>query len=359
MNCKKCDDKRVFCRRHKSNPAQPPPAVLPEERIRDAKVFEIVGVDLAAPIFLKDGTKAWICLFTCAIYRALHLELVTTLSTEGFLEVLRRFIARRGRPRRIYSDNGTNFRGSDNMLQKVNWSKITDYSAIRKIEWKCNPPSAPWWEGWWECLVRIVKDFLKRVLAKSCLTYEEMNTVLCECESIINSCPISYMSDDPLQPEPLSPAMFLQEITETGTPDLDQIDEVDLKRRVKYRQKVRDDLRRSFRKEYLGQLSRKMKQASDCVVKVGDVVLVGSDNDKRLNWPLACVTSVIAGRDGENRVVKLKTASGELVRPIQRAFPSECSDRGAFKEMHDESELKKKNPVYTRSGRLVKIPERL
>lgn len=82
-----------------------PPGLLPESRIRDAIAFEVTGIDYAGPLFLKDQ-KAYIYLFTCAVYRAVHLELVTSLSTEGFLEALRRFIARRGRPSVIYSDNG-------------------------------------------------------------------------------------------------------------------------------------------------------------------------------------------------------------------------------------------------------------
>lgn len=57
----------------------------PNERVRDANIFEITGTDYAGPLFLKNGQKVWICLFTCAIYRAIHLELTTMLSTEAFL----------------------------------------------------------------------------------------------------------------------------------------------------------------------------------------------------------------------------------------------------------------------------------
>lgn len=101
-----------------------PPAILPEDRVRDAATFEVTGIDYAGPLFLSGGQKAYICFFTCATYRAVHLELVMTLSTEGFLEALRRLIARRERPSVIY-DNGKNFIGASNLLQKVDWRKIS------------------------------------------------------------------------------------------------------------------------------------------------------------------------------------------------------------------------------------------
>ncbi|GFS31053.1 integrase catalytic domain-containing protein [Trichonephila inaurata madagascariensis] len=81
------------------------PAPLPLDRVADCVAFEIVGIDLAGPLFLKSGGKVWIALFTCANFRAIHLELVNSLTAESFLLSLRRFIARRGRPRTIYSDN--------------------------------------------------------------------------------------------------------------------------------------------------------------------------------------------------------------------------------------------------------------
>ncbi|XP_076384686.1 uncharacterized protein LOC143263817 [Megalopta genalis] len=175
--------KCVNCRRHDSKPLESVPAPLPLDRIRDAAVFEIVGVDFAGPVYLKGGQKAWICVFTCAIYRAMHLELVTSLSTPSFLMALRRHISRRGRPRIIYSDNGTNF------------EEVARVAATKQIEWKFNPPTAAWWGGFWERLIGILKRLLRRTLRKSCLTYEEMLTTLLDCEAIINNRPITFMSE--------------------------------------------------------------------------------------------------------------------------------------------------------------------
>ncbi|GBM85886.1 hypothetical protein AVEN_144313-1 [Araneus ventricosus] len=76
----------------------PRPISLPADRVKDAVVFEVVGVDLADPLYIKRGNKVWADLYTCILYRSLHLELVSSLFTDAFLLSFRRFVARRGRP---------------------------------------------------------------------------------------------------------------------------------------------------------------------------------------------------------------------------------------------------------------------
>ncbi|GIY14937.1 reverse transcriptase [Caerostris darwini] len=125
-----------------------PPIQLPLVRVRESAIFEITGIDLCGPLLLKPRGKAWIVLFTCAVYRAVHLEPLTSLSTESFMQALRRFIARRGRPSTVYTDNATNFRGTDNALKKIDWQKISENECY-PIKWKFNPPTAAWWGGGW------------------------------------------------------------------------------------------------------------------------------------------------------------------------------------------------------------------
>ncbi|XP_066904113.1 uncharacterized protein [Halyomorpha halys] len=109
----------IRCKRFQGSAIKTKPAILPEERVREALVFEVVGVYLAGPLILRDGEKSWIVLYTCAVYRAVHMELVTSLSTNEFLRSLRRFIAQRGRPKTIFSDNGTNFVGAENLFRNI------------------------------------------------------------------------------------------------------------------------------------------------------------------------------------------------------------------------------------------------
>ncbi|GFT43848.1 integrase catalytic domain-containing protein [Trichonephila clavipes] len=126
--------KCVPCRRYSSNSPMSEPVSLPEDRVKVANAFDITGIDLAGPLFTRDGGKVWIVLYTCAIYRAIHLELVSSLSTECFILSLRLFIARRTRPETIYTDNGTNFVGTNSELKNLDWDKIMKETDIKPIK---------------------------------------------------------------------------------------------------------------------------------------------------------------------------------------------------------------------------------
>ncbi|GFW22874.1 integrase catalytic domain-containing protein [Trichonephila clavipes] len=256
------------------------PTPLPPDRVTDCAPFEIVGIDLAGPLFLKDGRKVWITLFTCAVYRAIHLELVNSLTSDAFLLALRCFIARRGRPRTIYCDNGTNFRGAFNDLSKLNWSKIVEETRTPKILWKFITPTAAWWGGWWERLVRTEKELLKRTLGRSVLKYDELYTVLCDCESVINCRPLTYVSENPEELIPLTPSMFLISNKNSNIEDIEELNSNSLNKRIKYRSKLLKDLRQRFRNQYLSQLIQKHNEKESRDPQIGEVVLVGDDNKK-------------------------------------------------------------------------------
>ncbi|GFW88521.1 integrase catalytic domain-containing protein [Trichonephila clavipes] len=132
------------CKRFSAQKTEVVPSSLPKDRVSNSKIFQVVGLDLAGPLHLKDKRKGWVVLFTCAVFRAVHFELITSLSTAAFLQSLRRFISRRGRPTIIYSDNGTNFVGSNSALNSIDWDVVISKANIQKIKWKFNPPSAAW-----------------------------------------------------------------------------------------------------------------------------------------------------------------------------------------------------------------------
>ncbi|GFW48562.1 integrase catalytic domain-containing protein [Trichonephila clavipes] len=277
----------IRCKRYKCKSPNSEPVSLPGDRVNDAAVFEVVGVDLAGPLYVKGGQKSWIVLFTCATYRAVHLELTSSLSTDAFLLSLRRFIARRGRQRVIYSDNGTNFRGAHGELSGIDWEKVLKLATIQRIIWKFNPPTAAWWGGWWER-------------------------------------PLTYLSENSDDLVPLSPAMFLEENRNLDVPDINYRDTVNLRKRVRYRQKLLNDLRHRIQKEYLGLLiQNKNKKGPLSEVWLGEIVLIGDDIKKRMHWPLAKVIRLIPGKDGKIRTVELKTRTGTMLRPIQRVYPLE------------------------------------
>ena len=273
----------VICKRYSTKPFRVIEPPLPVDRVREAAAFEITGVDFAGPLYLRNGSKSWVCLFTCAVYRAVHLELCTSLSVTNFMQALRRFIARRGRPNTIYSDNGTNFVGMVNAFSRLNCEEIEDRSNIERIMWRFNPPTAAWWGRFWEHLVGMMKTLLRKVLGRASLNYKNLLTVICDCESVINSRPLTYMSNDASELMHLTPNMFLRELSSSGVIDCDEVDKSLLCRKIAYIHKLREDLRRRFCKEYLGQLKTARKGTRTRAIRKGEIVLVENHQDKRLN----------------------------------------------------------------------------
>jgi hypothetical protein len=363
----------VLCKRHTAKKVEVDPAALPEDRVKSGRVFETTGVDLAGPLFIKKGKKAWIVLFTCAVYRCVHLEIVKRLSTDAFLEAFQRFTCRRGRPTVVYSDNGTNFVGLVNLWKAMDWEKITRDCGLHRIQWKLNPPTAAWWGGWWERLVRSIKYVLKRVLGRTCLTYDKLRNVVCETEAYINERPLTTVIEDPEDFVPLTPASFMHEMPTPSISDVDMLEACGFRMLNGERKKILDELKMRFRREYLSLLVQRGKEVGPSILKIGDVVLVGADNKKRWSWPLARIMELIPGKDGKVRVAKVRTAMGELIRPLQRLYPLEVSslssgDSNQEEQLKDpqinEDDVQDQLPVVkpaaiiTRFGRKVKKPER-
>ncbi|XP_035230281.1 uncharacterized protein LOC118202237 [Stegodyphus dumicola] len=190
----------IICKRFSAKDNNnPPTAPQSSDRVQDAAAFQITGMDFAGPVILRDNSKSWIALFTCAVYRAAHLELVTSISTETFLLAFHRFVARRGKLSVVYSDNGTNFKGAASAFAFIDFEKIF-LEAREHITWKFIPPNAPWWGGWWERLVGMMKIILKKTLGRASLSYEEMITALCNCVAILNERPLTTVSPDHTRP---------------------------------------------------------------------------------------------------------------------------------------------------------------
>lgn len=214
---KKVIGRCVLCKKLKGKPGSEPFAPLPRERIVAANPFQTTGTDFAGPLYVKDNDgskkKMYIMIFTCAATRALHLELLRDMSTESCINGLRRFIARRGAQKIIYSDNAKSFKRTsmelDELFQRLKESKFQEVATCSRIRWRFIADRASWWGGWWERLIKNVKNSLKITLGKASLDEENLITVLTEVEATVNSRPLTYISEQPDEYFILSPAHFL------------------------------------------------------------------------------------------------------------------------------------------------------
>ena len=150
---------------------------------------------------------------TCLATRAVHLEVAHALDTGSFLMALRRFMARRGQPRKILSDNGTNFVGGERELREavrgLDQDQITRELSPKNIDWHFITPAASHMGGAWERLVSSVKRTLKVVLGNQIVSDEVLYSALCEVEHVINSRPLTHVSSDPADLRALTPNHFL------------------------------------------------------------------------------------------------------------------------------------------------------
>lgn len=197
---------------------------LPAGRVTESRPFFHCGVDYAGPLLLREGkrrnakiTKAYIAIFVCFVTKAVHIELVSDLTSDTFIAALKRFASRRGKPECLYSDNGTIFVGAQRQLQecfdflntKTTQVDIKSFLRTQEITWIFIPPNAPHFGGLWEAAVKSAKNHLYRIVGRAHLTCEEMMTVLTEIEAILNSRPLSPLSEDPNDLSYLSPNHFL------------------------------------------------------------------------------------------------------------------------------------------------------
>jgi len=167
----------------------------------------------------------------------------------------------------------------------------------------------------------MVKSQLRKILGRASLNYEELETVLCDVEEVINSRLLTYVSEDSEDLIPLTVSMFLIDLKTSGVPDIDQMDCKSLNRRIQYRQLLRRDMRERFRSEYLGKLVHQQHVKKTSAVDVGEIVLIGDDYRKRLDWKLEKVLALYPGRDRVQRVARLKTATREVTRPVNDCTP--------------------------------------
>lgn len=346
--------KCVHCQRTYARSTNQRMADLPACRVTPAPPFQSVGVDYAGPLSVRIlrtrkfiTTPGYVALFTCMVTKAIHLELVTDMSADAFLLTFKRFIARRGLPRHVYSDNGGNFVGCRNRLHQLYQqlqSHSTEFSRFcldRHIDWHFSPGKAPHFGGLWEAGVKSAKTLLHKVVGSHTLTMEELLTTLTEIEAMLNSrplCPQTSQPDDGVAV--LTPGHFLVGRPLLALPEQD----------VEYhphshltKWKLCSMLTQQFWKrwstEYLTTLQKRSKWITPQPnYRKDDIVLVRDTDRFQRTWPLARVLDVHPGKDGLVRAVTLQTASGTITRPVHGLVPLITDDDSTTISPEDDND---------------------
>ena len=345
----------TLCKRYDGRPfSLPPMPPLPPQRILQSDPFRFVGIDYLGPLLIREDrtsppVKMWVALFTCLVVRAIHLECVYDLSAATFLDCLRRFVARRGVPEYVVSDNAPNFHLTQNTLDLA-WSQATTDSAVQSycasvgIDWKFIPAHAPWQGGAYERMVGLVKRCLRKSLARQVIARSPMETLVTEIKAVVNSRPLTYVYADQPSGQPLTPANFLLSrsavsLPTTSADDHDSDSEYlpgvpssaeQLLQIWKKGQKLLDHFWTIWQREYLLSLRERRPSsatnghaATASLPSVGDVVLL-MDTLPRGRWKLAVIQELPISFDGEVRSAVLRTSTDDSVsRPLNKLVPLE------------------------------------
>ncbi|XP_064458861.1 uncharacterized protein LOC135369129 [Ornithodoros turicata] len=329
------------CRRRRLRPETAPPAPLPRDRITETMPFDVVGIDFCGPLYCRASQntdrKVYIVVFSCAVTRAIHLELTIDMTAQTFLLAVRRFASRRGVPSTIYSDNAKTFRYCAKVLRALFDDSVQDHASSLRIQWKFIAEGAPWWGGFWERLIRTIKDALKRCLGRSSLCYEGLLTVLLEVEAAVNCRPLTQLADDTEDCEALTPSHFLIGRRAVALPaslglEVPSSTPAGLRRRVRHRQALLVQLWTRWKKDYLLLLrsAHHSQPRAHPRIRVGDVVIVEDNALPPLVWKLGRIVGSFPGRDGVERCFKVLLPNGQqLRRPPQRLYLLEADSSNA------------------------------
>ncbi|XP_035808144.2 uncharacterized protein LOC118470918 [Amphiprion ocellaris] len=324
--------KCVTCRKLRGRLEDQKMADLPTDRLTPEPPFTSVGLDVFGPWTImtrrtRGGSaesKRWAVLFTCMSTRAVHIELVETMSTDSFINALRRFFSIRGPAKLLRSDRGTNFVGACKDLG-IN----TDATVIRKYlqekgcSWVFNPPHASHMGGSWERLIGVARRILDAMLLQTGptrLTHEVLSTFMAEVTAIINSRPLVPISTDPDNPAILTPAMLLTQKTSAISAPSGNFDSAQLYgKQWKRVQCLADTFWKRWKGEYLSTLQSRRKWTTDKPnVKEGDVVLLKDSQAHRNEWPMGLVVKAFPSSDKRVRKVEVRTVKDGTVKFFSR-----------------------------------------
>lgn len=264
------------------------------------------------------------------VTKAVHIEIVSNLTTENFLMALKRFTARRGLPSAIYSDNATTFVGANKRLEALHklfqslafQKAVIDFCTNSRIKWHFIAPRSPHVGGIWEAGIKMLKRHLIKELGDTMLSYEQLLTVTTHVEAILNSRPLIRPTDDVSEFNYLTPGHFLIGRALKALPEPNYFEPKSLRSHWDSTQHALCTIWKRWSKEYLQSLQQRSKwNTASPNIALRTPVLIMDDNLPPLEWRMGIISQLFPARDGRVRTVEVKTQSGVFIRHINRLCP--------------------------------------
>jgi hypothetical protein len=302
---------------------------LPENRLKMTHAFLRAATDYGGPFSLRSSltarasiVKVWIAMFKCMCTGAIHIEAVTSLSTEGFIMAFDRFVSRRGLSIEIYSDNGTNFVGSNNEFKRIlaeSEAAIGEHLNQQGIKWHFTTPVAPHAGGYYEAGIKSIKHHMTRVMTGKSFDYEQFSTILTKIEAVVNSRPLTPMSEDPSDLTVLTPGHFLIGRPLIAKPERNLMN-ANENRLDRYNrlQQIQQRFWDGFYHDHLHHLQTRPKgfrEKQD--FSIGALVLLKDDNLPTMKWVTGRIIHIYPTKDGITRRVKVHTSKGDKDRDVR------------------------------------------
>ena len=309
---------------------------LPIERIQPSPPFMFVGIDYFGPYAVKGEVqkrvrgKAYGTVITCFSSRAVYVDVAHDLSTDGFLQVLRRFATMRGWPRKIYSDKGTQFVRASNELKSIiaglDWDEIKRFCLYptRGTEWKFAPPDGQWFNGVTESMVKSVKRALNAAIGVNVLQFSELQTCLFEAAELVNERPIGPHPSSPEEGIYLSPNDLILGRSTARIPQGKFKERTSDKHRFDFIQMIVDSFWKRWMQEVYPNMVIEPKWHTERRnLRAGDIVLIQDANPVRGHWKMGRIENAIDSADKRVRRVLVSYANEDgtritVERPVQR-----------------------------------------
>ncbi|MFO0090064.1 MAG: hypothetical protein ACK518_04610 [bacterium] len=330
---KKVKRECMECKQQRAKPEGQLMADLHRSRLAEGEPpFARTAVDYFGPMEVgyarNRKMKMWGALFTCLTTRAVYLDLSPTLNSTDFLLILRRFIALYGRPKRLHSDNGTNFVGAERILREA-VLQLHEDSALKlflqshRIEWTFQPARTPHFGGAHESLVKSTKKALYFALDQEeksfhFVTEDLLRTLLYEVAGLLNSRPLTCSGVDPDDLRPLTPNDFLNRPSALVSPVL-EVAEASPQDRYRQLKRTTALFWSHWRGSYLQSIAVHPKwNITRRNLEVGDVVMEKDGGFGKGRWSVGRVIKVYPGADNLVRDVDIELENGVFNRGIHQ-----------------------------------------